>query len=126
MENQTERKVVLTQVVRWTARVWTIASVALVLAFMVGEGFNPSVLKPNEWLLTLFFPIGICVGMILAWWKDGLGGIVTVGCLLAFYVIHFAIAHTLPHGWAFLAFAAPGFLFLLTWFLSQKTRTTAA
>jgi hypothetical protein len=71
LENQTQRQAVLTRLLRWTARVWSIASVALVLAFMVGEGFHP--FGPREWLLSLFFPIGICAGMILAWWKEGLG-----------------------------------------------------
>jgi hypothetical protein len=55
---------------RWTARIWSGASIALVLAFIVGEGFHPSGL--NEWLGVLFFPIGISVGMILAWWKESL------------------------------------------------------
>jgi hypothetical protein len=124
MENQTERQVVSTRVVRWTARVWSIASVALLLGFVVGEGINPT--TRAEALGLLFFPLGICVGMILSWWWEGLGGSITVGSLLVFYVIHLATAHRLPKGWAWLAFAAPGFLFLLTWFLSRKASTTAA
>jgi hypothetical protein len=105
----------LTRAIRWIARIWAVASIGLVLAFIVGEGFDPTQLKATEWLGLVFFPVGICAGMIVAWWKDGLGGTVTVGSLLAFYVIHFATAGTLPKGWAWLAFAAPGFLFLLCW-----------
>jgi hypothetical protein len=96
----------------------------LVLAFIVGEGFNPSGL--NEWLGVLLFPVGISVGMILAWWKEGLGGSITVGSLLAFYVVHLTTAGTLPKGWAWLAFAAPGFLFLLSSHLSRKPRISVA
>lgn len=108
---------------RWAARVWSVASVALVLAFIVGEGFNPS--GRNEWLGVLFFPVGISVGMILAWWKEGLGGSITVGSLLAFYVLHLTTAGTFPKGWAWLAFAAPGFLFLLSSQLSRRPRIGA-
>lgn len=42
-----------------------------------------------------------------------------VGSLLAFYIIHVATAGTLPSGWAWLVFAAPGFFFLLAWGLSR-------
>jgi hypothetical protein len=108
---------------RWIARIWSIASIVLVLAFIIGEGINPSGL--NEGLGLVFFPFGICLGMILAWWREGLGGVITIGSLLVFYVIHVATAGALPRGWAFLLFAAPGFLFLLAWGLSRKKSDTA-
>jgi hypothetical protein len=120
MENQKERQRVLTSVVRWTARILTIVSIGLVLLFIVGEGFNPTKIKPIEWLGFLFFPFGISVGMILAWWKEGLGGSITVGSLCMFYMINFAITSRFPKGWAWFAFAAPGFLFLLYWYLMRR------
>jgi hypothetical protein len=95
-----------------------------VLAFIIGEGDNPS--GPNEWLGFLFFPFGISVGMILAWWREGLGGSITVGSLLAFYVVRLMTAGTLPKGWAWLAFAAPGFLFLLSSYVSRRSKMAAA
>jgi hypothetical protein len=109
---------------RWTARVWSVASIALILAFIVGEGSHPS--GAHEWLEFLFFPVGISLGMILAWWRESFGGSITVGSLLAFYVAHLTIADTFPKGWAWLAFAAPGFLFLLSSHLSRRPRTPAA
>jgi hypothetical protein len=124
MENQTDRQGVLTRVVRWSARVWSIASVGLLLLFVAGEGINPT--TRGEWLGLLFFPLGICVGMILGWWREGIGGSITVGSLLVFYLIHFATAGTLPKGWAWLVFAAPGLLFLLCWYRSRKAGTAAA
>ncbi len=78
------------KVVRWTARLWSIASVGLILFFIVGEGVK--IARPSEWLLFLFFPIGISAGMILAWWKEEIGGSIAVGSLLLFYMIHFASA----------------------------------
>jgi hypothetical protein len=96
----------------------------LVLAFIVGERSLPS--GPKEWLGFLFFPFGICVGMILAWKKESLGGLITVGSLLASYVVHFATTGRLLKGWAWLAFAAPGFLFLLSSQLSRRARIKVA
>ena len=81
---------------------------------------------PIERLGVLFFPVGISVGMILAWWREGLGGSITVGSLLAFYVVHLTTAGTFPKGWAWLAFAAPGFLFLLSSHLRRRPRIGVA
>lgn len=102
----------LALVLRWTARIWSVATIALVLAFIIGErGQGPG---PRDLLFFLFFPIGICAGMVVAWWKERLGGIITVGSLLVFYVLQYAIAGRLPRGPWFLVFAAPGLLFLLS------------
>jgi hypothetical protein len=97
--------------VRWASRLWSIVSVGLVVGFIVGEGIT--VTGFSERLGFLFFPVGISIGMILAWWKEGLGGSITVGSLLAFYAIHFASAHKFPPGGAWLVLSFPGFLFLL-------------
>jgi hypothetical protein len=113
------------RVVRWTARILAVASVGLILAFLVGEGFDASRIQPGEWLGLVFFPVGICVGMILAWWREGLGGAITVGSLAAFYLIHLATAGAFPSGWAFLLFAVPGFLFLVSWQQSRRACTRA-
>lgn len=120
MKGKSDRQRLLTQMVRWIGRAWAVASIVLILAFLVGEGIDLSQMKAIEWLGFLFFPVGICAGMILAWWREGLGGIVAVGSLLIFYMIHFMTAGTFPKGWAWLVFAAPGFLFLFCW---QRSRS---
>jgi hypothetical protein len=53
--------------------------------------------------------------MILAWWKEGLGGSITVGSLAAFYILYIATAGNLPPGPWWLVLAVPGFLFLWCW-----------
>ncbi len=125
MESESDKGRWLTQAIRWTARAWAVASVGLILAFIIGEGFKSSQVEAMEWLGLLFFPVGICTGMVLALWREGLGGSITVGSLLIFYIIHFATAGTLPKGWAWLTFAAPGFLFLFSWQRSRSADTTS-
>jgi uncharacterized membrane protein len=110
----------LRQVVHWTARAWAAASILLILAFFVGEGFHPSQIRPREWLGLVFFPVGISIGMLLSWRREALGGAITVASLGVFYVIHRATAGTFPRGLAFLVFAAPGFLFLLSSYLEAR------
>jgi len=124
MESRAGRQLLSTRVVRWVARLWTIGSIGLILVFLVGERSYPQI--PAEWLGFLFFPFGISVGMILAWWREGIGGTIAVGSLVLFYVIHLTTAGTLPRGWAWLLFVAPGFLFLLCWFRSRRTVPAAA
>jgi hypothetical protein len=107
-------------VTRWTARVWSVASLALILAFIVGEGVNPS--SWAEGLGLLLFPLGISVGMVLAWWNEKLGGAITVTSLAAFYLLHLLTAGVFPEGWGWLVVAAPGFLFLIAWSFSYASR----
>jgi hypothetical protein len=114
----------LTLVIRWTARAWTVATIGVVVLLCVGEGLYPS--KPTEWIGLLLYPGGICAGMILAWWREGLGGCITVGSLVAFYALHSAMAGTLPQGWGWLVLAAPGFLFLWCWKRSQRPSVVSA
>jgi hypothetical protein len=96
---------------RWIARVWGVASFLLLLTFMAGgrEAVRPTA---TEAVALLFFPVGVVVGFAIAWWRDGLGGLLTVGSLAAFHVYVFALCGRWQLGPYFLLFAAPGFLHL--------------
>lgn len=98
------------------ARVGSIASITLLLMLFMGEG-QPSKISANEWIGLLFFPIGTVIGMAIAWWKEGVGSVVTLGSLLGFYLIWGFLLRNHIGGWWFVVFAAPGFLFLLHWLL---------
>jgi hypothetical protein len=104
----------------WSARATSVVSTGLLLLFFVGEGFDPSDVTPRQWAGLLFFPLGVVAGMILAWWREGVGGAVTVGSLLAFYAWHVLAGGWVPRGSAFIAFSLPGFLFLLYGLLSRR------
>jgi len=97
------------------ARVGSIASITLLLIVFAGEGLHPSEISRNEWAGLLFFPIGVVIGMVIAWWKEGVGAVVTLGSLLGFYLVWGYLMRNHIGGWWFLVFASPGFLFLLHW-----------
>lgn len=99
------------------ARVGSIASITLLLMIFIGEGSHPSQISTNEWIGLLFFPIGIVIGLAIAWWKEGVGSVVTLGSLLGFYLVWGYLLRNHIGGWWFVVFAAPGFLFLLHWLL---------
>jgi hypothetical protein len=109
-------------VTRWVARVWSVLSIIAVLFFSVNE-LLPSAGPPptlQEWLGLTLFPIGLSVGLVMAWYREELGGILALGCLIAFYVWLLHSGHLL-RGTVFPLVAAPGFLFLLTGFLSRRS-----
>ncbi len=123
MGSQTERPPAKLRVIRWSARIWSVAAIVLVLGFIVGEGLYLS--WPWEWLGFLFFPVGIVAGMIVAFRKEGLGGSITVASLLAFYLVHVLTTGKIPKGWGWLIFSAPGFLYMLCWYRSRTADTDA-
>ena len=102
-----------TLVFRWTARVWSLASLGMLFLFFVGEGFDPGRLRLMEWILMLFFPIGVGLGLALAWKWELAGALLTVISIATFYLIQLGTGNGAPRGWAFPAIAAPGLLFLL-------------
>jgi hypothetical protein len=105
-------------VVELLARVGSIASITLLVMLFAGEGLDPSHVTPRQWVGLFFFPIGVTVGMVIAWWKEGVGAAITLGSLLALYLVYGYFMRYHIAGWAFLVLASPGFLFLLHWLLS--------
>jgi len=98
-------------VVRWVARAWSVASGLVLFAFVFGGGES---LRPTgqQTIGLLLFPVGVVAGFAIAWWREAIGGLVTVGSLALFYVWMFAHDGRLPPSPYFLLLAAPGFLFL--------------
>ena len=107
------------QILHWVARSLSVVSIFVLLLFVVGEGFNPAALRSREWALMIFFPIGVIAGMAVAWSREGLGGAIAVVSLIAFYLMHLLFSGGFPRGWAFVAFASPGFLFLAHWLFTR-------
>lgn len=105
--------------IKFLARIGSITSIVLLLSLFQAEALNPSEVPPRQWFALIFFPVGVIVGMIIAWWKEALGVSVTLGSLLAFYFVYGYLLRYHVGGWAFVVFASPAFLFLLHWLLHQ-------
>jgi hypothetical protein len=109
-------------IARWTGRVWSILSILFVFAFALGEAaqaIGPR-LTLQEWIGLALWPVGVCVGLVAAWLREELGGIVALGCLIAFYAWNLHRSGHLPRGPFFFLTAAPGLLFLIAGFLSHR------
>lgn len=94
---------------RWAARLTSILSIGLILAFATADTKLPT---PHEWLILALFPIGVVAGMIVGWWRELLGGVIGTASLLAFYVVFLSQGNALSKGAWFAVFALPAMLFL--------------
>ena len=106
--------------VRWAARIGSLISIGLLLAFVFGEGGDPAALAPLDWLGLALFPGGVILGMLVGFWREGWGGAMTLVSILAFYGLQFALSGRLPGGPYFLAFALPGLFFGVSWWLHNE------
>jgi hypothetical protein len=111
----------LESVIRWTARIWTAASLLFLSAFIFG-GAEGSENWPTmtQWVALAFFPTGIVAGLLIALRKEVLGGGIAVFSLLGFYAWHFAVSGHLAAGPWFALIAAPGLLFLIAGLLANS------
>jgi hypothetical protein len=112
-------------IIELLARAGSIASITLLILIFWGEAFRPSEISATEWVGLVFFPLGVVIGLVIAWWKEGVGSAVTVGSLVSFYIVYGYLLRNHIGGLWFIAFASPGFLFLAHWLLSDVKRRHA-
>ncbi len=115
-------------VTRWVARAWSILNILVVLLFVVIEIVGSGGVLPTlqECMGLALWPIGVAVGLIVAWYRETLGAILALGSLIAFYAWNLLRSGKPPQGPFFLLFAAPAFVFLIAAFLSHRSRIPAA
>jgi hypothetical protein len=108
-------------VIRWTARIWTAASLLFLSAFIFGgaerTGNWPTI---TQWVGLAFFPTGTVLGLLMALRKEVLGGGIAVASLIGIYTWRFVVAGHLAGPW-FALIAAPGLLFLISGLLTNSS-----
>jgi len=90
------------------------------------EPGNPALITRDQLVGLAFFPIGLVLGLIIAWWKEGAGAVIALASILAFYLVYGLLLGNNVSSWAFLVFAIPAFLFLLDWIFSKNKLREAA
>jgi hypothetical protein len=115
-------------IVRWIARFLALLSAGVILLFFIGEGLTQEGgsllhLSTREASMMVAFA-AVWLGLVLGWRWEVLGGLLTVGGLVAFYVLDYAFSGTLPRGPYFLILASPGLLFLYSGLRTRKRPDT--
>ncbi len=108
-------------VLRWAARGLGVASTLVLLAFVFG-GQEHLRMTANEAVGFLFFPVGVVAGFAVAWRREAVGGLITLGSLALFYVWMFNRDGRFPTGPYFLVFAAPGLLHVASALIAGRQR----
>ena len=113
-------------ITKWVARIWSILVFIFVAVMLIGEFVHPHTTEPislEDIFLLVLFPCGVCLGVVLAWWLESLGGIISTACFITFYACMYLLRGQFPRGPYFLLIAAPGFLFLVSWLLGCGKQT---
>lgn len=110
---------------RWIARISAGLTAALILIIFIGEGisegFGPLLhLTTRETLMMIAF-VAVWLGLVLGWRWELYGALLTIGGLIAFYLLDYLFSGTFPRGPFFLIFAAPSLLFLYYGLQERKT-----
>jgi len=111
-------------IARWVARAWSVLNVLIIFMFAIGESLRPfgSVPTYQEWIALALWPVGVAIGLLMAWLREVLGGLVALLCLAAFYFWTFLRSGHFPPGPFFFLIAAPAVVFLLAALLSSRQR----
>jgi len=117
---------------RWTARISGTLLVAFTLFFVIASLID-SMKRNNESPFASFSTLIIIIfliwcialaGLILALWKEGMGGFISVGSFIIMYILNLfnteasVRAGALP---VFLIFSVPSILYLIYWKLMRDT-----
>ena len=111
--------------IRWFARIVGSILVLLVLAIAIGEMITEpppratGKITPRD--IPLFIGLILMVaGIIVAWFKEGIGGLLTVGGFIIFLVAHFIFYGNIPGVPIFIIFLITGLLFIFCSWQSRK------
>jgi hypothetical protein len=110
------------KIIRWVARIWGTAVLAILLFFLIASIFGAEGLgafKPGDEITFLFFPISTIVGLALAWRWEGLGGLIATVGLMLLFVVRLDLVSTPTF---LLGIFPPGILYLLSWYFSKRTQ----
>lgn len=118
-----------TNKIRWIARV--IGSVEAL--FLLATGIREAIIesrKGGSWTVESTLIAGFIVifvlGVIIAWWREGIGGIILIICALAGMTALFLTLGELYDFWVPIFMGGPflfsGVLFLLCWWRSRRSK----
>jgi hypothetical protein len=114
-----------TKTIRWTARIIGALLALFCLMFFIGysmegSGNSKSGLEPYNYFVFAFWGIGLAA-LILAWWKEGLGGIISLISFIIFNILA-ALSPVKGAGYSIilLIFLIPSVLFIYSWKQAMK------
>jgi len=120
---------------RWIARISGILIVAVTLIFIIGETLDSQqrnggtlLASYSAIILTIFFVWGIALaGLVIALWREGLGGIISLVGFILVYILNLFNKEASMRADAivvFILFSIPSILYLVYWKLNKDELKT--
>lgn len=109
--------ILLARFLRWTGRITSVVVLAFVLLSATEPAARPSF---REAVALVFFPGIVCTGLLIGWWREGLGAVIATGGLLGFYGWSAASGAHFARGPWFLVCWAPTLFFVGSWLLRRR------
>jgi hypothetical protein len=110
--------------IRWVTRLLGASLVLFILASAIVdtiEGDPKATGKIAQREIPLFIAmISMFVGFIVAWLREGIGGLLIIGGFIFFYAFHLIFFNSFPRGLLFIIFLIIGLVFLFCWWQSRK------
>lgn len=109
---------------RWLGRGTGILLFISSILLWLGEGgVNPAQSTFLENIQTLLFFLALA-GLLLSWWKERIGGSLTVASLAGFCFLELLISNQPPRGILYTAFFFSGLCSFLSGFIRRKKKKT--
>lgn len=108
----------ITAAVRWIARIGGILLVIFVTGiFISGDNvLKISGLKPRELVMTLSLLTAV-LGLLIGWFWEGLGGLLTIAGLLTFSIVNYYSGG--DFAWDIWVLGIPAVLFIIYWWRAK-------
>ena len=115
------KKINLSIIIQWSARIMT-AAILVFIFFMVGSqvvGANEAGIgfqSTKEIAMFICFPIATCLGLVIAFKHEGIGGLIATLSLLGIGIMD---ANLIATPSFFIVFGVSGLLNILYWLLNR-------
>ncbi|MCA9075160.1 MAG: hypothetical protein KDA93_09010 [Planctomycetaceae bacterium] len=110
--------------IRWAARALGMLIVGMVVVMAVGQGVDPTKFNGIE-LGMLISLLAALVGMVALWWREGIGGAISLAGMIAFNGLNFAASGKFPGGPVFPVCFLPGVLSLICAYVGRARSNSA-
>jgi hypothetical protein len=107
---------------RWVARIWSLPAIFFAVSEILFPATDNTAQESWFTLATVVLMFVSVVGLLIAWWKEILGGWLTLTTLALFFVFYWIDAAEMFPGWVLLLsfVVLPAVLFLLFDYLNKK------
>jgi len=108
----------LVDVLRWAGRITSLIILGFIALSLTEPSGRPTA---RQAVALVFFPGLLAIGLVLAWWREGLGAAIATIGILGFYVWSLVSGGPVARGPWFLVCWSPALFFAAAWYLQRPS-----